>query len=547
MKKIFTFFMALGLTLALMACGTETTTTTVSTTTQGQITKPTTQTTAGTGTVITTKPGTTTVTTTTAEEDEEFVCVVDRTGINPDDIIEIDYMSTDPQDVEERMACAYQQANPNVIVNVRYDIVDDATAAAKDKTSYLVELASTTGYLPDVFQLTSVENAAAGKILYDFANEFNSDPDTEHLFPAAKAIGAYGANSEKRLAMVNGQAVRGVMLNKTLLNELNLNLRNYGFNFNKGEIWTVDEMLALARTFSEQARGKYANQYYYGVDGEYSQLGFNLYFPSVYNDNLTYWALDKTTGLFDFTSANSKFIQVYQQEIDLLKEGIRPNATAAEQTLEFGATVSADDLFFTYGRTLMFHAFSYNFFMMQQNDQFEYMFLPLPEIDEEGVTSKTFGETGAVGLSKFLADDPAKAAVAYDFAKYVTWGEEGFAERIEFNVELGTLLPKFPVSDYNSLWDRILEIYSDTESVFYIEGLDIVIENLLNGTVELGVSKTYPGVNNFKIWLSNSDADSHRKAVLAGTMQVADVALIWEQKANELIREGKQLYENYPN
>ncbi len=546
MKKIFTFLSLIVLSALLVACGTKTTASTSKTTksTNPAITRPSSSkegsiTTAKSTIQNTTKPINTTQPSTDVEE--EFVCNVDRSGIDEKDLIEIDYFATDDEYVEVRMACAYMQEHPNVVIENRYDIKADAQAAGKEYTSYLVELASTTGYIPDLMQLSNLISAAKGKLLYDYSNEYNNDPDTEHLFESAKTLGVYNG---KRLGMANGQAIRGVMLNKTLLEKYNFNLRNYGFNSRTGEIWTVDDMIKLARDFTTAARTAEGNKYYYGVDGEYNQLGFDLYFPSVYSDKLTYWGVDKTTGLIDFTSENSKYIEVYQKEIDLLKEGTRPNLTAAEAAEEFGAAVSAETLFFELGRTLMYHSFTYNFFMLQEVEDYEIQFLPLPSIKEEGVTNKTFGETGPMGLSAKLKDDPVKAAVVYDFAKYVTWGEEGFLKRIEINLEQGTILPKFPVSDFETVWNRIREIYTDSESAYYIEGFDVVIDNLLNGSVELGLVKYHPGIATFKAKLTNL-ADLNKKKVLAGELTVAEMAKIWQDYANNLIIEEKAQLDNY--
>jgi hypothetical protein len=357
-------------------------------------------------------------------------------------------------------------------------------------------------------------------------------------------VGLYGDN---RLAMSNGQVMRGVMINKTLLEDLNLSLRNYGFTSSTGAIWTIDQMIQLARDFSTQARGRFTNDYYYGIDGEYSQLGFNLYLPAAYNDDLTYYSIVKDTNRFDFTSTASKFIDSYQLEIDLLKQGIRPNMTSEQMAIEFGSSVSSGDLFFTYGRTLLYHSFTYTFSDMYLATGAEFMFYPLPVGSTIGTTAKTFGATGLLGLSKLLENDPEKAVEAYKLAKYMTWSEGGFNERININIEAGQVIPKFPVSDYESVWNRITEIYSDTESVFYIEGLDIVIDNLLNGEVVMSMDKSLPGINSFKNWLSYKEDECHRKAVLAGTMSVADVALIWEQRANAFLTEWENVFTNYPD
>lgn len=534
MKKFLIMCIVFLSVLAVLSCGATTTETQSSQTTGSLITRP------STTTISTTSDESTTATTQLSEEG----CVVDRSGISDSDLVSLDYFSWDPQEVESKMICTYQQLNPNVVVNFRTDIRDDATAASKDWTSYLVELASATGYIPDVFQISNIETAAEGKLLMDFASIFNADSDTEHLFQSALDAGLYG---DKRLAMSNGQVMRGVMINKNLLEDLNLSLRNYGFNSATGSIWNVDQMIQLARDFTTQARGRFTNDYYYGIDGEYSQLGFNLYFPAAYNDDLTYYSIVKDTNRFDFTSSATKFIDSYQLEIDLLKQGIRPNMTLEQMAIEFGSSVSSGDLFFTYARTLLYHCFTYTFTDMYLATGSEFMFYPLPVGTTVGSTAKTFGATGLIGLSKQLENDPEKALEAYKLGKFMTWAEDGFNERININVELGQVIPKFPVSDYENVWNRITEIYSDTESLFYIEGLDIVIDNLLNGEVVMSLDKTIPGINSFKNWLSYKEDESHRKAVLDGTMNVADVALIWEQRANSYLSEWENVFTDYPN
>ena len=152
--------------------------------------------------------------------------------------------------------------------------------------------------------------------MYDFADEWNADPETSHVLPGAASAGVYG---DVRLGMSNGQVMQGIFVNKDLLDDNNFDLEDYGFDFTSGEIWNYEEMIQLARDFTSRARTRYNNNYYWGIDGDWNNLNFSWTLPAM--DNMD-WGLNSFDGTgFHFT--DQMYIDHYQREISLFQEGIK--------------------------------------------------------------------------------------------------------------------------------------------------------------------------------------------------------------------------------
>jgi multiple sugar transport system substrate-binding protein len=479
---------------------------------------------------LTTGSSQTTITTPGVDE----TCVVDRTGINEADMITLEYASFENQEVERQMVCRYMQLNPTIEVILRSDILE-MSGVADNFSNSLVALAAI-GDVPDIFQVIQIDPLVQNLLVYDFAAEWAADPDTAHLMPGAVAPGLYGT---KRLAMVNGQVMQGVFVNKDLLDDNNFNLEDYGFDFSEGEIWNYEEMIDLARDFTLRARARYNNDYYWGIDGDWNNLNFAWTLSAMDNPAWGLSAFDGTA--FHFT--DQVYIDHYQREIDLYQEGVKVDVRKdpAGAQLEFGNT--NPDLFFTEGRVLLYSSYSWNFNQFNLSPQ-SLMFLPFPK----GIATDAVPRTpSAVGILALAANTPHPQE-AYDLAKFMSWGEEGNLEKIAIHQGLGERITKLPVTDFESVWDEIEAMFVDSESEFYIEGFDMIMYPLIETReVVMDFGKWLPGYGEFKNWYTYVQTESRRTDVANGIIRFADVAAVWEAKANELVTTKIALYANYPN
>lgn len=452
----------------------------------------------------------------------------------PGETIILDYASFENQEVEALLVKEFEKLHTNVKVRLRSDVLE-MSGVADNFTASLVSLAAI-GDTPDVFQVMQIDPLVQNLLMYDFADLWNSDADTAHVLPAASSAGVYG---DVRLGMSNGQVMQGIFVNKNLLDDNNFDLEDYGFNFATGDIWNYQQMIQLARDFNTRARNRYNNNYYWGIDGDWNNLNFSWTLPAM--DNMS-WGLNSFDGDgFNFTSQT--YIDHYQREIALFQEGvkvdIRKNPAGAQ--LEFGST--SPDLFFTEGRVLLYSSYSWNFDRIKLTDH-DLMFLPFPKGVTEGAIARTPSAIGILGIAK----NTKHPELAYELAKFMSWGEEGNLARIKIHQDLNEHVGKFPVSDFESVWNEIEVMYIDSSSSYYVEGFDLIMYPLLETReAVMDFGKWLPGYSEFKNWYTHVQTESRRTDIQNGLVMFADVAQVWQDKANQLVSTKLELYKNYPN
>jgi multiple sugar transport system substrate-binding protein len=89
----------------------------------------------------------------------------------------------------------------------------------------------------------------------------------------------------------------------------------------------------------------------------------------------------------------------------------------------------------------------------------------------------------------------------------MTYGRDGWNARLDIyeddyqasvdDMELPALLDRFPVSDYEDIWARIMPYVED------VEGLTEIVNNLENSKPDL--DKWLPGYKDFWAWVGNSE------------------------------------------
>ena len=127
---------------------------------------------------------------------------------------------------------------------------------------------------------------------------------------------------------------------------------------------------------------------------------------------------------------------------------------------------------------------------------------------------------------------------AYLLAKWMTYGKEGWETRMDIydeayqasleKGELPTLIDRFPVADYEEIWERILAYVDD------VEGLPEIISNLENSKPDL--DKWLPGYKDFWAWVNDPENPySWEKLLEEGPNSVSKFAAEWNKKANEIV------------
>jgi multiple sugar transport system substrate-binding protein len=116
---------------------------------------------------------------------------------------------------------------------------------------------------------------------------------------------------------------------------------------------------------------------------------------------------------------------------------------------------------------------------------------------------------------------------AYLLAKWMTFGRQGWATRLDVMEERGDLyLDRFPVADYPEIWERASD-YLD-----YVEGVRESVE--LFEFSKPDVDKSLPGYKEFWEWVNNDD-NQYFTRISEGLITPEVFASEWETKINELV------------
>ena len=354
------------------------------------------------------------------------------------------------------------------------------------------------GTIPDVFAIDNVPTAILHGLAYDIAELWNNDPETEKVYPEIAKTGIYG---DVRYAAPSYQFVRGILINTTLLEEAGEPLPYLD--------WTYDEMIALARKFTDPSK------HMYGFNGG---LNFDATIPALDNPDYGYHSWDGEK--FNFT--DELWIKGLRLNRQLVEEGIVEAMTAEEKEALFG---QADAWPFIEGHALMSINGSWDVpYVIEQfkGAGYDMSFYPYP--------GGKAGQRIPVVLDFMcVSSQTTYPEEAYLLLKWMSFGEEGWKARLEIMEELGEPVTAFPVADYPAVWEKLRDL-ADT-----IDGMQDNIDLLVDGMGFPDTDKWLPGYNDFYAWL---EADDNEYAGQWDTMSPEALAQIYEDNMNRLIEEA---------
>ncbi len=509
MKKILivTFFVLFS--LVIVGCGNvpSLTTTAAATTSSNQVTTAaTTQevTTASDTTLnqITTSP----VTTTTSEYTGEGV----NCFANPDDPacsfsgnIVLSYADWGDQELNAILIAAFEEKYPNITVDLRQDI----TGSGAEFTGNLIN-AQAANLLPDVFAIDNVPTGISQGMLLDVAQYWDTDPDTQLIYPNIAATAVYNG---MRLAMPSFMFIKGIYVNKTLLATYNIyqdsnNVPPYD--------WNYDEFIDSAT----QVRQAGKNDYVYGIDPWYGALDFETTFPMEDYVDVGYNTWDGSQ--FNFTSQD--WIDAYNTKLDLVNQKVVASYTPEDLEALGGAQ------FWPWYEGLISYKIdgSWNLWMVDQmwdEKGIDVGFWPYP-----GGAAGQFPPTILDYVC--VSSQTAHPFQAYLLAKWMTWGREGWQARLDAMYDRGDLyLDRYPIADYPDIWTEA------DDFIDYIDGLRQSIELLPYSKPD--VDKWLPGYKQFWEWVGNDENDYWNR-INEGLVTPEVFAGEWETKINQMVNDA---------
>ena len=486
MKKLL-LIMVLGLfAFALSACDNTTTkapTTAAPTTVAPTTAQPTTQapTTAVPTTAAPTTGGVTQSTTT------EYI---------PTKEIVLSYADWGDAELNQILIDAFEAKYPNITVELRQDI----TGSGAEFTGNLLN-AQAAGVLPDVFAIDNVPTGYYNGMLLDITEYWDNDPETDLVYPNIAATAIYNGS---RYAVPSFQFIKGIFINMNIFDTYNIPLPDYD--------WTYTEFIDIAREIRQTGK----NDYIYGIDPWYGSLDFETTFPMQDYAEVGYNTWDGER--FNFTS--QAWIDAYNLKLDLMAENVVAAFTEAEMAI-------LGDIWPWYeGYIGLKIDGSWNLWMVEQmwmDNGIELGFWPYP-----GGAAGQFPPT--ILDYQVVSSQTENPVEAYMLAKWMTFGREGWAVRLQAMQDRGDLMiDRFPVSDIPEIWEEI-EFFTA-----FVEGLQENVDLLPYGKPD--TDKWLPGYKQFWEWVGNEENDYWNR-INNGLVTPEVFAPEWEEQINQMIEDA---------
>ena len=421
----------------------------------------------------------------------------DKNGSNSSNIV-LSYADWGDSEMNQALIDAFEEEHPNIKVDLRQDI----TGTGGEFTANLLN-AQAAGVLPDVFAIDNVPTGYSNGMIMDISEYWDADPDTDYVYPNIKDTAVYG---DGRYAVPSFQFIKGIYMNLTLLDDLNIDVPD--------KDWKYDEFVELAREIRQKGASDESFPVY-GLEPWFGDLDFSSIWPTQDHEEVGYNTWDGERFHFD----TDMWIEAFEARNELLGEDVVSAFTEEEMQEVSG------DWGWLSGHVGMNIDGSWNFWMIDAMfDDYgqEVGFWPYPGGDA-GQFPPTILDFQVVSSQ---TDHPE---AAYELAKWMTFGKEGWMTRLDIMEERGDLmLDRFPVADYEEVWAR-MDIYMN-----YVEGLQESVDLLEYSKPD--VDKWLPGYKAFWEWVDVEN--DYWDQINEGLISPESFAPEWETKINELVNDA---------
>lgn len=438
--------------------------------------------------------------------------------------IELTYADWGNQEFNQRMIDLFMAKYPNIRVTLRGDIA----GSGAEFTGNLVTAAQA-GLLPDVFATDNVPTVINAGLTLDVAELWDADPDTEFVYDNIAATAVYNG---KRYAVPSFQFLKGIMINLDIFEDANLStvagqyrIDNDGYPVKD---WTFAEFVNIAKAIKNFDLVNTENLVI-GMDTWYGSPDFQQVWPMMNNANVQYDTWDGTE--FHYTSADWVYAMEQKVALHQLTDG---TTTRFTQEVYDANTVLQAYLIAT-GYAAMDIEGSWQFGVINQaaGDGINLGFWPYPS-GSAGLFPPTILDYQCVSSQTLYPEE------AFLLAKWMTFGEDGWnarltlleADRAAEVLEAGELpvfLDRFPVAEYDGVWDRVFDLVDE------IEGIDYILNRIEYSKPDL--DKWLPGYKDFWAWVSDPENPYNWDSlVLAGPTAVSTYAVQWESNANMIVQ-----------
>ncbi|MEJ5223501.1 MAG: extracellular solute-binding protein [Anaerolineales bacterium] len=341
--------------------------------------------------------------------------------------------------LQRQLIAAYVEAHPNVTI----EFVDMSMEGRWDEklTAYAAK-----GELPDVFMADGTPLYVKNGWLADLTPLVANDPDWQAVPAVLKDAVTYNG---KVLGLPAAQFVMGYFVNKDLFEAANLDAPEYGTS--------VDDFFAATTALTDVAKGRL------GLDEMEFIMGW---YPSTQDPNLKWFSYDGEKMNYNsaaFKAGVAKAGEMRPHTWQGLTDEQKPNFKSAgpwELFMNQESGVRWDG-----GWAVPGYA----------NATFNWDFMGIPGGNQAMVTD-------IIVVSKTAKNLEA----AYDFAKWMTFSQAGYAKEAELAKAAGAVPTRMPVSVTPESIDLYMSFVGDKP------GLRAALENLDNSLLE-SLAKIVPG------------------------------------------------------
>ena len=296
--------------------------------------------------------------------------------------------------------------------------------------------AASAGKLPDVFMVNNIPTSYKNEWLLDLDTFIKNDSDFSEVDETIKQTLIV---NDEVVALPFAKHLMGYFVNTDLLNQLNLNIPEPGVE--------VSEFIKEVKEATDISNG------YVGLES-----AFNL---------IDWYAgeMDSEMGWYTFEDGefylnSDEMIQGIQTAKDLTTGQYTYVNLTDEQKNDLGGDDTATA--FKQGHIAFYYNGSYMAQNIQRESDINFEFIGIP------------GNRNAMTLDYLgISKNTQYAEEAYEFAKYMSFGKEGFLKRMELAEEEGFELATLPLTTNTQINDKYWENVT-------IDGLEEVNNNLEN-------------------------------------------------------------------
>ncbi|KIL52908.1 ABC transporter substrate-binding protein [Jeotgalibacillus campisalis] len=335
--------------------------------------------------------------------------------------------------LDRMMLDAFEEAHPNITVEI------DETISADDWNGTLSAAASS-GAMPDVFAIPQVPTAIANEWVMDLTDLTAEDDDFAAIPEVVKETTMH---NDQVVALPVAQHFLGYFVNKDLFNEANLDVPQYG-----PDIQTFTDAIADVTNISN------------GVAGTNHPFAIPDWYPSAANDQLGWFTFNEGSYELD----GQEFRDAVALASDIISNKYGYETLTDEEKANFQGE-DPEQVWQQGGVALKWDG-TWGTASMLENLDYEWDFIGIPG-------GRTVIVNDYMGISKSTEN----AEAAYEFIKFMSFGEEGYMKRVELAEAEGKALNSLPVTTNEAMLDAYFDILE-------VPGVRLAYENLENGITE---------------------------------------------------------------